>query len=190
NPRVSDYRSDLSLALTSLATILDNRKQLAEAEKALSEALDIQRKVIGAWPDVPVFQWHLSLIYYKQAGLFESSRRFREAEEACRKALPLHNRLASDFPTTADYQDQLIETTSMMAHLLLLSGRVKEGLSLHEQLVKKYPKAPQPRQRLAMYLGNLGMHLFFARRQAEEAKKALRRGLEMEENLVKEYPKQ
>jgi serine/threonine protein kinase/Flp pilus assembly protein TadD len=190
NPKVSNFRSDLSLALVSSATILDNRKQRAEAEKVLGEALDIQRKVIDVWPNVPpAFRWHLSLIYYRQAVLFESSGRFREAESACRQAMSFHNRLASDFTSTAVYQEQFIDSATMLAHLLLVTGRAKDGLTLHEQLVQRYPKAPEPQSRLAFYLGNFGTQLF-ARGEREDAEKSLRRGLDLQERLVKEHPKE
>jgi tetratricopeptide (TPR) repeat protein len=170
-------------SLGGLAAALWSQSKLAEAESAYRQALEIQRKSLGAeHPDIATSLNNLGTVLWSQGKLAES-------EAIQREALAMYRKLAGDeSPETRERVDKGVHTevaTSLnnLALVLWRQGKLDEAETMFRESLALKRKLKVDHQDLAAVINNLAFVLW-KKGQLPEAEALNREALEMRKKVL------
>jgi serine/threonine-protein kinase len=145
-PAVPIYRQHLGLTYRALGRMHKNGGELAKAEAAYRQALDLFTKLADNTPTVPGPRKDLAAMHSHMGGLLTALGKHTEAVEAYRQALALIEGLAGEFPAVPEYRRQQGDVHTDLGALLQTMGRPVEAeqeyrraLGLQTTLIEESP---------------------------------------------------
>jgi serine/threonine protein kinase/tetratricopeptide (TPR) repeat protein len=173
---------------------LQEAGRLAEAEKAIREALKLQTELAVRSPDDDGKQLTLARIYDSLGAVLFEARRYQESVEARRQALGRFERLVARDPKNAQYRDQMASTLAALGAPLRKMERldeaekvVRRALECQHQLPPEQQRRPGHRGQRAANHYSLGQLLWLTGR-FEGAEQAFRQAVALWNRLAAEFP--
>jgi tetratricopeptide (TPR) repeat protein len=165
-PGVAEVVREEGIGHANLAIVLHEMNQAIEAESHFQQAADLQNRLVGAIPRVPLFWDDLAITLQGQAHLLAKTGRAPDAEAADLKVLAIREKLATDYPRMPDYRRRLALALHNYGSLLSQLGRwteaegpLRRGLPLQEKLVEEVASSRDYRFDLAVTHNALGLVL-------------------------------
>ena len=148
--------------------------------------IDLGRRLVGDFPDVPWYRKKLEYAYNNLATLLKGTARPAEAEAAYRQAIELAEKLIRESPGVPYLRADLIRNLGNFGNFLQEVGRREEAeatlrraIDLSERLVADFPEVPEYRVAcLALNEYNLA-DLLRNNGRVPKAEAAYRRALEV-----------
>ena len=203
---VPTYREALARGHWTLARFYRNTGRALEAESALTQSLVLRRSLVAEYPDLPGYQQGLAGDLHILGLLLKDLARFQEAEVAYGQAETILTQLAARFPDEPIHLNELAQVYLDLGELLHgISGRSREAVlrnpgrsaeaakaiaravTIHEQLVAKFPETTRYREMLAGSHNTLGNFLRDAG-QYPEAERSFGSAVTARKQLVEEFP--
>jgi tetratricopeptide (TPR) repeat protein len=136
----------------------------AEAEKAWREAVTIRRRLADEYPGILEFRYECSQISYRLGNLLVDARRFADAAEILLEAINREEAHAEKIHDKPSHRVVLTSLHYLRGGALRLAGKPKEAephylraLSIHQELVKEFPKSEEYRREMAKGLQNVAV---------------------------------
>lgn len=168
--------------------------ELASAESALRNALDLLKLLVAEFPDRSKYRQALSKTHGNLGILFEATGRPKESESAYREQLALKTRLVADFPDQPEFRLDLAKGHNNLGSLYFKAHRfteaeraIREAVALKQRLVDDFPTSASFRQQLANSCNNLG-HLLQETGRARPAESAYREAVALQKQLANDFP--
>jgi serine/threonine-protein kinase len=130
------YTSKVALALADLGRLLNDLGHVAEAQRALERARDIQEQVIQTASRRETFQQNLAATYTTLGNLFENEQQRDRALHAYETANRIYEDLVSRNPKAPYTQAELARTLNNLGLELARFGRIAEGQRTVERGLK------------------------------------------------------
>jgi serine/threonine protein kinase/tetratricopeptide (TPR) repeat protein len=188
------YRVNLAQVSFGLNTLYLDTGQPQKAETVSGQALTLCRQLTEEFPQQPAYRLGLARALNLRATNLLTNSRAGEAEAVYREALDVLDGLAAGARADAESRGELAQTHMGLGLVLRYTGRGREALGHHEQvvaldrqLVEQFPDQPNQRDALARGLTNLG-NLLDELKRHPEAEAAWRETLTIQRQLVARYP--
>lgn len=174
---------DLALCYSNLSC-LHAAAQPAVAMRWCSDAIDLQTRLIQAYPDVASYQNDAALIRANLGALQNRLGHHAEAQASHREAIRIQQRLVRKSPSVNEYRQNLAVSYNNLGQACAEARQWTEAddafqkaIGLFEVLVREYPEDLSYRGSLGGVLNNWAMTLEHASRP-QDALHALERGIE------------
>ena len=162
-----EVRKQTGRVYLRMAEMYRHLGQPALAEEACRKGLDVARKLVTDFPNVPSYGAQLAAVHTTLGHfLRQMPGRRQEAEETIHQALLLQKKLADDFPRNTAYRLTLADNYHELGYLLWTCGRSQEAeeayrqaLQLQRELVAESPTNATFQSRLCHMLNSWGILL-------------------------------
>ena len=121
-----------------LGDVLSTEGRREEAERILTEALQVFDQAAAEFPEVANFRQEQAFSHRKIGQLLESAGRIKETEGHYRIAIRVYAALAKDFPKNRLYIREEAFTTFILADLLERAGRGEEAMNSYRRAAEQY----------------------------------------------------
>jgi serine/threonine protein kinase/tetratricopeptide (TPR) repeat protein len=177
-----------------VATVRAVLGELADAEAAFDQALELRAGLAADFPGVPRYRYDLAWTRESLALLWRDQGQLDRAEGGIREALELRTALVEEFPDQPEYLRQLARGFGNLAGVLILKGRFPEAATAHRQALAlrarqaaQFPAEPRYQSELAKSYAGLGVVLEKLG-QRGDAETAYREALARWTSLTREFP--
>ncbi len=167
-PPTPDLLEPLAGCYAGLGEVLDDTGRAAESATALEHSTALRRQLIKTIPETPENASTLATRYEELGTSLGRSADYREAQAAYEKAIQLGTKSGEAGEFTHS------RSTSNLAIILQKQGRLggasrlyRQAVEQFELLVKREPRVPLYRERLALALLNLGQSLAVNSKEVE-----------------------
>jgi eukaryotic-like serine/threonine-protein kinase len=182
---------EMAVVLGNLANLSFMVKDKPEARRAYLQALEIQKVLVGRYPDQLSCKNDLALTYHNLAFLANSPQECRSLLD---QALTLRKQLVDVNPGNTLFRRHLARTFESLGRHQLSLGQtedavrsLRESRALHHQVVIAVPNSTKNQDSLASACGLLGYVLNSSGRY-REAQEACEEARTMYQNLVRSNP--
>jgi tetratricopeptide (TPR) repeat protein len=165
-----------------------------EARTEYQVSVDLQKKLVEQFPDVPAYRFDLAKAQHNSAILLEDFGKNQEAMAEFQAAGELQQKLVEQFPARPEYQQELARTHNSLAVVFGDLEKREEARREHQaardilkKLVGQFPDVPAYRQDLARIHDNLGVTLVRLGRR-EEARVEDLAARDILKTLVQQFP--
>ena len=137
-------------------------ERVDEAIESFEKAIEVQKQLVKAHPDVARYKSELATSYKNVGGTYYQVQDFDLAMDAFRAAKDIREKLVDSDPKNVSYQSELAQTFNNLAIIQMASGdalgaskNAEQAIKLQRPVFESYPEFAQFRLYLAMNYRNL-----------------------------------
>jgi serine/threonine protein kinase len=194
DPKDSEIRTELALAVDALGWIHRELGDVAKAEQDYGQALELLEPLVAEFPTVPRHREALARACNSLGLIEDAAGRRADAEAHFRRELVEVERLVQDFPDRPEHRRELARTLMNLGNVLSNQDRagdaerfLRRSIELNTAIAAKHPHDVQVRLDLSKGHTNLG-ELLRERGDARQAVASYVESRAIGQALVKEFP--
>jgi tetratricopeptide (TPR) repeat protein len=193
-PRNGRNRLNLRYLYEHLAEVARDRRDPAERERWLRQALDVSRELVNDFPSIPSYQRRLSEVLGYYAEWLSDANRAEKAVPYAQEAVSWAEKQARAFPNEPEPQFILGQRCYQLARTLHAAKRVAEGetfrrrsIEIVDRLWREHPDVAKYGSMLGVSRNGLTFVLMTTGRPEEACEEGLRT-VAVFETLVTRFP--
>jgi tetratricopeptide (TPR) repeat protein len=179
-PPDPEYQRDLAVATSNLGMVYKGRGKKEESDKALTEAREIQQKLVDSAPNVSQYQNDLARTDYVRGDLKAAAERWQA--------------LVNRHPNLTEPYKTLAEANGALALVNLRNGKFQEAQQASSEAVKILRGLVDTHKGISNYEGDLARGLFVlgeahrATKSYDQAQKAYEEAIAIQTTLMRAHP--